>query len=132
MGIALGQRLGVGLENTPVKLQDNLVVVVAALVVAVDAVGDHELSGGVGRRTQSGTKSGAVDAAAAVAVIKGSGLVAGEPAVAVHVGDEVAHDHKFNRNQRNDLLDKILEYYTIHYSSLSQMQSLEVLRALFV
>lgn len=40
--------------------------------------------------------------------------------------------YKFNRNQRNDLLDKILEYYTIHYSSLSQMQSLEVLRALFV
>ena len=40
--------------------------------------------------------------------------------------------YKFNRNQRNDLLDKILEYYAIHYSSLSQMQSLEVLRALFV
>lgn len=39
---------------------------------------------------------------------------------------------KFNRTQRNDLLDKILEYYTIHYSSLSQMQSLDVLRALFV
>ena len=40
--------------------------------------------------------------------------------------------YKFNRNQRNDLLDKILEYYTIHYSSLSQLQSLDVLRCLFV
>ena len=40
--------------------------------------------------------------------------------------------YKFNRNQRNDLLDKILEYYTIHYSSLSQTQSLDVLRALWV
>lgn len=39
---------------------------------------------------------------------------------------------KFNRRQRNDLLDKILEYYTIHYSSLSQLQSLDVLRALFL
>lgn len=40
--------------------------------------------------------------------------------------------YRFNRNQRNNLLDKILEYYTIHYSSLSQMQSLDVLRCLFV
>lgn len=40
--------------------------------------------------------------------------------------------YKFNRNQRNDLLDKILEYYTIHYSSLSQTQSLDVLRCLFI
>lgn len=40
--------------------------------------------------------------------------------------------YKFNRNQRNDLLDKILEYYTIHYSSLSQTQSLDVLRVLWV
>lgn len=40
--------------------------------------------------------------------------------------------YKFNRNQRNELLDKILEYYTIHYSALTQMQSLEVLRCLFV
>ncbi|MBE6317532.1 MAG: hypothetical protein E7081_00970 [Bacteroidales bacterium] len=40
--------------------------------------------------------------------------------------------YRFNRNQRNDLLDKILEYYTIHYSSLSQMQSLDVLRSLFI
>ncbi len=40
--------------------------------------------------------------------------------------------YKFNRNQRNNLLDKILEYYTIHYSSLSQTQSLDVLRALWV
>lgn len=40
--------------------------------------------------------------------------------------------YKFNRNQRNDLLDKILEYYTIHYSSLSQLQSLDVLRCLFM
>jgi DNA repair protein RecO (recombination protein O) len=40
--------------------------------------------------------------------------------------------YKFNRNQRNDMLDKILEYYTIHYSSLSQTQSLDVLRALWV
>lgn len=45
--------------------------------------------------------------------------------------DNMRH-YKFNRNQRNDLLDKILEYYTIHYSSLSQMQSLDVLRCLFV
>ncbi len=40
--------------------------------------------------------------------------------------------YKFNRIQRNNLLDKILEYYTIHYSSLSQMQSLDVLRSLWV
>lgn len=45
--------------------------------------------------------------------------------------DNMRH-YKFNRNQRNELLDKILEYYTIHYSSLSQMQSLDVLRTLFV
>lgn len=40
--------------------------------------------------------------------------------------------YRFNRIQRNNLLDRILEYYTIHYSSLSQMQSLDVLRCLFV
>lgn len=40
--------------------------------------------------------------------------------------------YRFNRNQRNYVLDKILEYYSIHYSSLSQMQSLDVLRALWV
>lgn len=45
--------------------------------------------------------------------------------------DNMRH-YKFNRTQRNDLLDKILEYYTIHYSSLSQLQSLDVLRTLFV
>ena len=39
---------------------------------------------------------------------------------------------RFNRIQRNNLLDRILEYYTIHYSSLSQMQSLDVLRCLWV
>lgn len=40
--------------------------------------------------------------------------------------------YRFNRNQRNEMLDKILEYYAIHYSSLSQMQSLDVLRCLWV
>lgn len=40
--------------------------------------------------------------------------------------------YRFNRNQRNEMLDKILEYYAIHYNSLSQMQSLDVLRCLWV
>jgi len=39
---------------------------------------------------------------------------------------------KFNRNQRNELLDQILRYYTIHYSSLGNLRSIDVLRCLFI
>lgn len=38
---------------------------------------------------------------------------------------------KFSRSQRNEIVDAILQYYSIHYNSLSQLQSLEVLRCLF-
>ncbi|MCM1355338.1 MAG: DNA repair protein RecO C-terminal domain-containing protein [Staphylococcus sp.] len=37
---------------------------------------------------------------------------------------------RFNRRQRNEILDKILEYYSIHYVSLRQLRSLEVVRSL--
>ena len=41
--------------------------------------------------------------------------------------------HKFRRarENRNQMRDVILEYYTIHYASLSSLKSIDVLRALF-
>ncbi len=41
------------------------------------------------------------------------------------------HVFRFNRNDRNAVLDAILGYYSIHYASLRSLRSLEVLRSLF-
>ncbi len=41
------------------------------------------------------------------------------------------HLFALNQQQRNELLDGMMNYYTIHYSSLSNLQSVEVLRMLF-
>ncbi|MCM1223310.1 MAG: recombination protein O N-terminal domain-containing protein [Lachnospiraceae bacterium] len=38
---------------------------------------------------------------------------------------------KLNRLQRNEMLDRILEYYTLHYARLSNLPSLAVVRDLF-
>lgn len=41
------------------------------------------------------------------------------------------HLYHFTREQRNQILDVMLNYYTLHYTSLRSLQSLEVLRRLF-
>ena len=41
------------------------------------------------------------------------------------------HRFRLSRENRNQMLDVILEYYTIHYASLSSLKSIDVLRALF-
>lgn len=41
------------------------------------------------------------------------------------------HKFRLSRENRNQMLDVILEYYTIHYASLSSLKSIDVLRALF-
>lgn len=38
---------------------------------------------------------------------------------------------RFNAVQRNEILDRIIEYYTLHYASLQSMKSLDVLRSIF-
>lgn len=38
---------------------------------------------------------------------------------------------RMNRHQRNDLLDGILKYYSLHYTGLQSLRSLDVLRELF-
>lgn len=38
---------------------------------------------------------------------------------------------KFTSADRNTILDRIIEYYTLHFTSLQSMRSLDVLRALF-
>lgn len=44
--------------------------------------------------------------------------------------DNMAH-YRFNRDERNSILDVMLRYYTIHYTNLATLRSLDVLRALF-
>ena len=39
--------------------------------------------------------------------------------------------YRFSRNERNEILDVILRYYTIHYTSMTSLRSLDVLRTLF-
>lgn len=41
------------------------------------------------------------------------------------------HRFRLSRENRNRMLDVILEYYTIHYASLSSLKSIDVLRSLF-
>lgn len=38
---------------------------------------------------------------------------------------------RMNRHQRNELLDGILKYYSLHYTGLQSLRSLDVLRELF-
>lgn len=41
------------------------------------------------------------------------------------------HLFRFSRRERNEALDLILEYYSLHYTSLASLRSLEILRELF-
>lgn len=41
------------------------------------------------------------------------------------------HRYRFTRENRQELLALMLEYYTLHYASLSSLKSLDVLTALF-
>ena len=41
------------------------------------------------------------------------------------------HLFRFSREQRRQTLSAILEYYSLHYTSLSSLNSLDVLRRLF-
>ena len=41
------------------------------------------------------------------------------------------HRFRLSRENRNRMLDVILEYYAIHYASLSSLKSIDVLRSLF-
>ena len=41
------------------------------------------------------------------------------------------HRFRFSRSQRQELLDGILRYYSIHYATLSSLKSIDVLRSLF-
>lgn len=41
------------------------------------------------------------------------------------------HLLRLNREQRNIILDRIIDYYTIHYCSVSALPSLPILRSLF-
>ena len=81
-----------------VVLQQHLVVVVGTPGVAVDAIGDGEISRPVGAAERR-AESHAVDARAAVPVIGGGGdivaeasIVAVEAPVAIHVGGIVGGD----------------------------------------
>lgn len=40
------------------------------------------------------------------------------------------HRYRFNREQRNRITDAILEYYSIHYVSLRNMRSLDIVRGM--
>ncbi len=42
------------------------------------------------------------------------------------------HLYRFNREQRNQVLDIILDYYALHHSTLGTLRSPEVLKQLFV
>ena len=42
------------------------------------------------------------------------------------------HHFKFNRDQRNEILEMILSYYRLHHSTLGTLRSPEVLKQLFV
>ena len=41
------------------------------------------------------------------------------------------HLFRFSRRERNEALDLILEYYSLHYTSLTSLRSLDILRELF-
>ncbi|MCM1504206.1 MAG: DNA repair protein RecO [Muribaculum sp.] len=41
------------------------------------------------------------------------------------------HLYRYNREQRHRIMSVILDYYSLHYASLSSLNSLEVLRRLF-
>lgn len=41
------------------------------------------------------------------------------------------HCYRFSRSQRNDLLDGVLRYFSLHHTSLALLKSLDVLRSLF-
>ncbi len=41
------------------------------------------------------------------------------------------HLYRLNRDTRNLILDRMLSYYTLHYTSLNALRSLDVLRSLF-
>ena len=41
------------------------------------------------------------------------------------------HLFKMSRHERNQLLDGILQYYSLHYTGLQSLRSLDVLRELF-
>ncbi len=41
------------------------------------------------------------------------------------------HLYKMNRIQRNEMLDAILDFFSLHYTALSSLRSLEVVRDLF-
>ena len=38
--------------------------------------------------------------------------------------------YRFNRTERNAILDAVLEYFSIHYVSLRRLRSLDILRSL--
>ena len=42
------------------------------------------------------------------------------------------HLFKFNRDQRNEILEMILSYYRLHHSTLGSLRSPDVLKQLFV
>lgn len=42
-----------------------------------------------------------------------------------------AHLYRFTYAERNEVIDNIMKYYTLHFASLRSMKSVEVLRALF-
>lgn len=44
---------------------------------------------------------------------------------------ENMHVFKMSRQQRNDLLNGVLDYYSLHYTALNGLRSLDVLRELF-
>ncbi|MCM1109696.1 MAG: DNA repair protein RecO C-terminal domain-containing protein [Clostridium sp.] len=41
------------------------------------------------------------------------------------------HLYRMTRAERNAALDRVLEYYTLHYASLASLKSLQILRELF-
>ena len=65
----LRQRLRHGGKSAPVVLQDDLIIVIGAREVAVDAVADHQHGRGIRRGAEHGAERRAVNPAATVTVI---------------------------------------------------------------
>lgn len=40
------------------------------------------------------------------------------------------HLYRFSREQRNEILNRVLDYYTLHYAKLNSLASLEILRSM--
>ncbi len=40
------------------------------------------------------------------------------------------HRFRFNRTERNAIIDAMLEYYSIHYVSMRSLKSLDILRSM--